>query len=712
MSKEKRVRTVCHGCHSLCGVYVIVRDGVAVKIEGDLEHPYSQGMVCAKGYAQLQQAYNPARPKYPIKRIGKRGEGKWQRISWDEALGTIASKFSEAIKEYGPHSIALHSGGNTRRAIQAMYVLGHSIGTTSICWTDAHYCWGPFVVAEMSTHGALTLMEVMVDAENSKCIVLWGANPFHAYPASGRKVHLGLHNGARLIVIDPRFTGGASKADVWLQTRPGVDDALALGWLNVIINEELYDKEFVNKWCVGFDALKERVQEFPPERVAELTWLKAEDIVRAARMYATVKPSCIFASAALEMQNNATQAIRAITCLPAITGQIDIKGGNLQPQFPRGHLPGFFYFRKQYRPSDEIEEQRIGAKEFPLLCGPKSAFGPMHPPSMIKAMLTDDPFPIRCWMFCNDPLMNLPNSRDCYDAFMRVPFSVALDINMTPSAELCDIVLPSAMWLEIDEVTDRQCCVVRRNKATEPVGECKDEMWVAFELLNRMGVKCWLPGVESVDDYNNFRVRGMGIDFEELGRRHVITCAPEYKRYEKFGSFKTRSRKVELYSETFKEHGYDPLPNYVEPPESPFSTPELYKEYPFVFVPSGTRLPYVHSMGRNIPWLRELIPDPEVDIHPEPAKKLGIKDGDWVWIEIPSSKERIRMKARLSLMLDPRVVHLQSHWWYPEKPSPDHGHWDVNINKLIHARPCDPITGGTILTGSLCKIYKAKEDEL
>ncbi|MFC1980087.1 molybdopterin-dependent oxidoreductase [Chloroflexota bacterium] len=713
LSQEKVVRTVCHGCHSLCGVLVTVKNRKAVKIEGDPEHPYSRGMMCPKGFAFIQNVYHPDRPKYPLKRVGERGEGKWQRISWDEALDIVASKFTEVREKYGPRSMVFHAGGNTRRAIQAMYVLAHSVGSPNVSYTDSHYCWGPYIVAEMFTYGGLLLTEIMVDSENSKCILLWGGNPMHAYPASGRKMHRGLANGARLIVVDPKFTGIASKADIWLQIRPGTDDALALGFLNVIINEELYDKEFVDKWCIGFDELRKRVQDFPPQKVADITWLKADDIVRAARMYATIKPSCLYSSAALEMENNSVQALRGLASLVAITGQLDVKGANVFQAFPKGFLPSFFYFRKKFRPSDEIEEQRLGAKEFPLFAGPKSPFGTFHAPTVIKAMLTDDPYPIKAWMFTNDIQVCLPNSRDVNTALKRVPFIVALEIAMTTSVEMADIVLPSATWMEIEEITDREGCVVAREKSIEPVGECKDEMWVTFEIIKRMGLKCWLEGVESPMDYNDYRLKSLGIDFDELKKRHVVLAPRDYKGYEKFGSFRTASRKVELYSETFKEHGYDPLPNYVEPPESPISTPELYKEYPFILISGGRRLAYVHSMGRQIPWLRELVPDPEMDIHPQTAEKLGIKEGDWVWLEVPASKERIRQRAKLTLAMDPRVVHAHSHWWYPEKPGPDHGQWDVNINKLISGGPpYDPIAGTTILRGSLCKIYKTKEDEL
>ncbi len=707
-SLEKVVRTACHGCHSVCGVLVHVKDGRVTKIEGDPEHPHSRGMKCPKGLAFAQLIYHPDRLKYPMKRIGERGEGKWQRISWDEALDTIADRLAGIKEKYGPLSIAASTGGNTRRSLQALYGLMHSLGCPNVSWTDAHYCWGPFPVAEMFTYGGLLATEARVDARNSNCLVMWGANPVYTYPILGRDVIRAKARGARLIVVDPRLTPLAAKADIWLQIRPGTDAALALGMLNVIINERLYDKDFVEKWCSGFDELGERVQEYLPEKVAEITWLAADDIVRAARMYATTRPAALFSSVANEMQMNSVQTIRAVASLVAITGNIDVEGGNVFERFPHGFLPAFFFLRRAYRPPAEMEEKRLGAKEFPLLCGPRSPFGVYHPPTLLKALLTDEPYPIKAWLIVNNPLLCLPNSRDVYRALKRVDFSVVIELFMTPTAEQADIVLPAASWLEKDEVSDLANVITARNKAIEPVGECWDEMKITFEILKRMGIKFSMLPVESPEEYNDFRLAKLGMTFEDLKREHAIVSPHEYKKYERNG-FRTPSGKVELYSSVFKEFGYDPLPHYIEPPESPVSTPEIAKEYPFILITGARNLAYYHSMGRQLPRLRKLAPDPQIQLHPETASELGIEDGDWVWLEIPHSEGRIKQRAKLTGGIHPKVVNCDAHWWFPEKPGPDYGHWEVNINALIPGDPpYDSIAGTTPLRGRLCKIYRAE----
>jgi len=505
-----------------------------------------------------------------------------------------------------------------------------------------------------------------------------------------------------------------SKADIWLQVRPGTDGALALGMLNVIINEGLYNKEFVDKWCVGFEELKERVQEYPPERVAEITWIPAEDIENVARIYATTKPACIYCQVANEQSFNSTQTCRAVACLRAITGNLDIKGGNVFNCVASGFsmFGGMWFCGKKWRLPETLEEKRLGAREFPLLSGPSSSIGVFHWPTLCKAVLTEKPYPIKAMFVANNLLLAMPNSREVYKALNKLDFLVVEELFMTPTAELANIVLPSATWLEMDEIVDRSLNVLStRRKAIEPVGECWDELKITYEIVNRMGLKfsIW-PELKSYEEYEDFRLTGAGITFADLKKKGYVSTPMEYRKYERDG-FKTPSGKVELYSSVFKEFGYDPLPNYVEPMESPISTPELAREYPFILITGGRDIVYRHSMGRNVPWLRELVPDPVTQIHPKTAEELGIKEGDWVWIETPRGEGRIKQKAKLTPGIHPQVVHFMAHWWYPEKPAPDHGLWESNINVVTSSDPpYEAICGGCPTRGLLCKIYKATED--
>ncbi len=720
MSEEKVVRTACADCHVGCGVLAHVKDGRIVKLEGNPDHPTNRGMMCPKGLAAKQHVYHPDRLTYPMKRAGQREEGKWQRISWDEALDTIAAKFMEIKEQYGPYAIACQHGGKPSKVMRADYALMHSIGSPNLGNSDAPFCYGPMPIAEGFTYGGMISQEYGSDCENSNLAIVWGGTPASTHLPWARLLSLAVENrGTKVIVVDPRFTVNASKADLWLQPRPGTDAALALGMLNIIINEELYDKEFVNKWCIGFEELRQRVQEYPLEKVAEITWVAKDDIIKAARLYATIKPATLYQRASIEMQMNSVQTLRALAILRAVTGNIDIEGGNVFCCFPEGYVHQHAMLGKdskvysEGRLSDEIEEKRLGAKEYPLLSGPRAPFAaPVYPPALIKAILTDKPYPIKALWVSNNLLLCLPNSREVYRALKKVPFLVVREFFMTPTAEMADIVLPVAHWLEMDEIFSQTTNIITaRQKIIEPVGECWDEMKVSFELLKRMGLKYFATPAQNAEEELDYLVKGMGMTFEEFKRKHVIVAPMEYKKYEKSG-FKTPSGKVELSSSVFKEFGYDPLPYYSEPLESPVSTPELAKEYPFILIAGRRRIAYMHSMGRGIPWLRELVPDPQIEIHPQSASELGIKDGDWVWIELspPNEKGRIKNRAKLTRGIQPQVAQCDAHWWFPEKPGPDHGHWEVNVNALINGSGRgDPIAGTILLTGLLCKIYKDEE---
>ena len=714
--KAEVVRTVCDRCHGQCGVLVHVKDGKAVKIEGDPNHPVNEGTMCAKGLAALQVVYHPDRILYPMKRVGERGEGKWQRISWDEALDTVAAKFKEVMAKYGPESITWSWGDaashNTFASKQAWLT---AMNAPNHLHSDAHYCAYPPIIANRATFGEMITGEGTPDYVNSKCMMLWGGNPVMSHPTEARRIMIGKKNGAKLIVVDPRFSETVSKADLWLQVRPGTDDALALGMLNVIINEGLYDKEFVAKWCLGFEELKERVQQYPPERVAAITWVSEEEIITAARMYATNRPATIHTRMGVCMSTNNIQTIRAISIMAAICGNLDIKGGNVFPRFPKGYKSrSMIVYEDLYLPA-EIQDKKIGAREFPLFSSSHNLAGGnfSHPPSVIHAMVNGEPYPVKALWVCNDLLLCLEGTAETRQALMNLDFMVGSDFFMSPNLELCDVILPPSTYLEREEPACSHLCspnlISARQKVIEPVGECRNEKDVDLEIIRRMGLK--LPtSWQSAAEFNDYSVKGMGLTYEEFKKIGYISEPIQYKKYEEEG-FKTPSGKVELYSSTFEKFGYDPLPYYAENPETPVSAPELVPEYPLILITGSRHVAYFHGSNRQVPWLRELAPEPRLTIHPETAAQLNIKEGDKVWIEGPKEEGRIRMRAELSEGIHPQVVHAPSHWWFPEDREPAHGYMESNINLILsNDPPYDPISGATPLRGCLCKVYKVEEE--
>ena len=270
---KKIVRSICQACHCNCGVLVHVEDGKVIKVSGDPGHPMNRGFICVKGQAQPELLYHPDRLHHPLRRTGERGEGQWQRISWDEALDEIAARLTEVQKQYGAESIAVMTGTGPRTGNNTARLFCLMLGTPNRISVDNHICFVPSVVAETCTYGMMTtMMEIGPDYQHTNCIIAWGANPLASHPPRGQEiVQAKRKRGTGLIVIDPRRTTLASMADLWLQVRPGTDVALALSMINVIISEGLYDKEFVDKWCYGFKELQNNVQSFPPEKVAEIT---------------------------------------------------------------------------------------------------------------------------------------------------------------------------------------------------------------------------------------------------------------------------------------------------------------------------------------------------------------------------------------------------------------------------------------------------------
>ena len=362
----------------------------------------------------------------------------------------------------------------------------------------------------------------------------------------------------------------------------------------------------------------------------------------------------------------------------------------------------------------EVEEKRIGSRQYPLISAgkPIRAFTFVHAALAVEAMLTGNPYPLKA-LYCagGNPIVNQQNGKRVREALKQLELLVVADFFMTPTAELADYVLPVTSWLERDE-----CCDVMyfngisaRQKAVDPPLECWDDMKIAIELVKKLrsADRRFIPW-NHVDEFNDFRVRGAGLSFEEFKKKGYVTVARRYKKYEESG-FKTPTGKVEIHSTIFEKLGYDPLPTFIEPLESAASAPELLEDYPLVLITGARKIGYFATEGRQIPRLRKLVPDPQIEIHPSAAREKGIAPGGWVWVETPQVKgERVKLKARLTTDIDSRVVHADYGWWFPEKAAPEHGCFDSNISVLLRdGPPRDQICGSVPLRGTLCRIYPA-----
>jgi anaerobic selenocysteine-containing dehydrogenase len=696
-TKEMEIRTSCRGCHGGCGVIAHMEDGQVKKVEGDPEAPIGHGTMCSKGLAVLQLAYHPQRILHPL----QKSDSGWQRISWDQALDTIADRFRSVIEEHGPESIVIGQG--TGRDYESfLYRFANLLGTPNVL-TAGHMCYVSRVGATLITCGNLPVGDYEGEP---RCIVVWANNPLWTNPDEYKGVDFwtALQKGSKLVVIDPREGFLARRADLWLRLRPGTDAALALGFLQVIIEEHLYDESFVEGYVHGWDAFVERVKEYPLDRVEEITWVDRDLIREAARLYATTKPACIQWGVPIEQTINCTDSNRLLTALMAVTGNLDAPGGNVFFVPPPVRVVSDFALHRVL-PAEQ-RAKRLGGEQYKLA----SRVALVTPKVVWDAILTGKPYPVVAGLLCGtNPVVTRANAREVYQALDKLEFLAVIDFFLTPTAELAGVVLPAATWLEQDYVGDfwkRHGYVVARQKVVE-IGECWQDHKIFQELGKRMGQgEYWWDTLEGA---LNYMLEPSGIDFQEFKARGYLQGEMRYRKYEEKG-FSTPTGKVELYSTILEKWGYDPLPQYREVPESPVSRPDLAERYPYI-LNAGLRTPvFFHSEHRMIPWLREIRPDPLMEIHPETAKRHGIEDGAWAYIESP--RGRIRQRVKLNEGIDPRVVVAEHGWWYPEAEDPGHG-WDVsNVNVLTDNDPAgfDPALGSTNLRVSLCAISPCEDE--
>ena len=695
-------RSHCRMCHGGCGVLVYTKNGKAVKIAGDPDCPINHGTLCSKGIASTQLAYHPDRLTYPVKRIGPKGSGQWKRISWDEALDTIASRTLNYKEKFGAESIVMGYGtGRENEAV--IYRFANLLGTPNVL-TAGHFCYGPRIATSIITCGT----NPIVDYENHpKCIMVWGNNLVISNPDcyKGEPFSVSLNKGAKLIAVDPRLTRIAARADIWLQLRPGTDTALALGMLNVIVNEELYDKEFVENYVHGWEPFVNRVNEYPLDKVAKITWVPKKKIREAARLFATVKPAAIQWGVAIEQQITCVDNNRALMALMGITGNIDIPGGQMLFKSPEIINVGQFGAHRMLPEEQKIK--RLGGDRFRLA----GNFAIINPKCVWDAILEEKPYPVKMLFFISsNPVITRANAKEVYRALEKVEFMAVSDFFLTPTAELADIVLPAATWLEMDYIGDywkRHGYLLPRRKVIQ-VGECRSDHEMLNDLGHRVGQgDYWW---DTFEDGLDHILEPIGITWKEFKKKGYMRGEVKYQKYKETG-FSTPTRKFEIFSTVLDSWGADPLPQFQEPPESPYSTPELYKKFPYIII-TGKRLPgFFHTENRQLPWMRELHRDPVVEIHPDTAKKEGISQGDWVVIESPRGS--IRQRAKIYAGIDPRVVSAEHGWWFPEKKDPGHGWDESNINILTDNsfEACDPSIGATPVRTLLSRIYPEKKEE-
>ena len=691
---EVIVPTLCGACHNNCGTLVHVADGKISRIEGNPDHPFNRGTLCQKGPCMHELVTSPHRIRRPLLRVGARGERKWREISWDEAFDLMAAKLTGIKEKYGPETLLKSTGAPVmefqRWAFMEFFA---QYGTPNVL--ASNLCSGPLTMALESVYG----FKSQPDYRATNLIIMWGGNPW-ASMRPGHNIAYGEGNclspipnamkrGAQFIVIDPVCTETAAKADWWIPLRPGTDGALMLAMLHTIINDRLYDEGFVEKWTMGFDQFRDHVQPCTPEWAAGITGIEAGDIRKLARLYATTKPAVIRWGNTFANHTNVTQALRAGGALEAITGNLEIPGGDLC--YPE---------ELRYKTTVKPQIAQLGADRYPLI--PAG-------PSMLDTLLTGKPYLPRALLAYHTNFVSHAGYSRVKEALRKLDFICVIEIFRTRTCEdLADLVLPAASFLEMYDwrsyPSSKGLIVAMRQPAIAPVHESKPIYEIEQELAKRMGYADKYPW-HTLEELYAYHLASVGQNLAKLRENPFPVVTPfEYRKHEKGllrkdgqPGFKTPTGKVELYSAKFAKLGYEPLPTYHEPAESPVSTPEVARKYPLIAV--NRRSPYfVHYKYRNLPSLRKIEPEPLVRLNPADARVRDIPEG--AWVNIRSPRGAIRMKAHITEQTRQGVAWIDGGWGNP---------WDfedANFNVLADNQQVDPAAQCASIASFHCEVER------
>lgn len=719
-------RSYCGLCHPRCGTLLHFKDDRVVKVTGDPDHPVTRGAICERGRLMPDHLYHPDRLNHPLKRIGDKGGGQWRKLTWGQALDEVAEKLALLRDQYGAETLAF-THGTSRTYHWDCRRFFNLFGSPNVCGAN-NICMCPSYATEYATYGGMVWSEIM----GTKCVVIWGAGPSKSDPIGFfAQMVRAKKQGAKLIVIDPRQTKEAKMADLWLQIRPGTDAALILGWIRLIMEEDLYDHDFVSNWTVGFDDLKETVAKYTPEKVAEITMIPPDLIVKAARMYASVKPAVIPFGYGLDKQGvNSTQCARGRAILRAITGNLEVRGGEVFSQAEDvGKVLGDDYLEfNEALPADQRAKQ-LGSDLYPFFgfpgweknletnkkLPPNYVAPPLadlscvaFAPCVFDAAITGEPYPVTAMItLANNPLLAFPNTMRVFEALKSLQLYIVMDYYLTPSAAMADYVFPASSTVEQPQLWLSNSFCMACPQGVDRLFERQNSYDFYRGLGVRLGQAEKWPW-ETVEDVYDHCLEPVGLTFQDLVKQHGFFGEMEYQRYKQFG-FGTPSGKVELNSSIFKDLDLEPLPVYREPLWSPKGSPDLSKKYPLIMITGSRFMPMYHSEQRQIEKARKKMPDPLVSLNPKTAKELGLALGDWARISTPQGN--IRMRVHLSESIHPQMADLQHGWWFPEREAklPElFGVFESNANILCPDGPefCSPEIGSWPHSALFCRVEK------
>jgi len=678
-SNEEKIRKGwCGPCHHRCGLNLYQSGSIITKVTGDPEHPMSRGFICSRGKTILEHLYHKERVNFPLKRKGDRGSNEWIRITWDQALDEIAEKLLDLKEKYGPETLAF-AHGTYRTYGWPVKRFFNLFGSPNIMGAQ-NICRCPGWIIEWSTCGG----PLFSDMTNSKLIILCGSHFKESSPHPGwTSLVKAKKNGAKLIVVDPIKNDEAEIADKWLGINPGTDVYLFLAWIKYIIENNLFNKDFVEKYCFGFGELKEHIKKFTYDEASKITNVKKEDIIEVADLYAKTFPAVIPWTFGLDKQGiNANQAQRARLILEALTGNFDIKGGELIGRNGVGPITDYEMEANEYLKSSQREKQ-IGSQKHRLMAypgwelieeaalkkDPSYALPPVaefgasaFAPDVFDAMITGKPYNVTAFISqASNPIVTLPNGEKIYRALLNSKLNVVMDYYITPTAALADYILPAACTLERADIQDMHGfsnIIIANKKAIEPLYERKDDYYLWKELGRRVGQEEFWPW-NTMEEALDFRLKRAGISFYELCESYQYSMEPKYKKYETHG-FATPTGKIELYSTIFDKLEYPPLPVYKEPKSSVSSNEES------VILITGVRfMPMYQSELRQIKSARMKHPEPLALLNSKTAGHFNLHNNQYIVAENDFGKAVFKLK--ISEKMQDNMIHLEHGWWFPEE---------------------------------------------
>ena len=694
-SAPRVIPTSCYACHGGCSVLAEVdADGRVRRLRPDPTGPLNHGRMCPKGLRGTELLYHPDHLNVPLRRVGERGSGQWEPIGWDEALDTICERFTALRDRYGAGCVSVLTGTG-RHLKNQVARFANVLGTPNMASTGAAICFGPRVNAMMLTCGAYAVTDYYSGTWPG-CVLVWGSNPLQSGPDGKLRWNLreAQSHGTKLIIIDPLPTELTDSAALWLRPLPGTDGALALALLRELLENDWIDHAFTDRWCTGLAELKEACRPWTAERAGALCRLEPEDIRRCARLLWENGPVGLDWGCAVEQTPNAFCAIRAMAMIPILLGSWDVPGG-----FREGEelCPECDPFWDRFDRSD-----RFGAE---YVTSPYA-----HVIPILRSMSSNRPDRIRAALiFGTNPLLCVPDARQTRDNLLALEFSVCMDQFMTPTAALCDLVLPAASWMEIDNVYPMPAMAehtaLAQTKLTR-VAERRSDGEVFMAICRRLGLDYGADSTEELLESQLAFTRAHHPEFAELTlaslqQRGHIEVEPTFRRYEQRGGFATPDGKIQLSCAQLARWGMDPVPVWRDYPQS-----DAHR--PFRLTTGRRQSGYFISENRQIPSLRAMAPFPRVLMHPNAAARLSIREGDWVRIETDTGS--IVQKAHLLPGGDEDVVNCEMGWWYPEAgPDTLYGWDESNCNVLIPDSPQDPNFGSYALRGLRCSIAPAPE---